>query len=148
MLRPALADAQHLMGLQRQAPARPALAQFNGERRILPRQRAIHGLQKHMLEIQPFICVEVLSVLRDHDLQLVATRDNQLRAHLRAHAHPVDALGHSDGAVGLDRDLEAACVQRVDQGRVELQQRLATRADNERLAALGVGGPFGRDGIG
>ena len=44
--------------------------------------------------------------------------------------------GRGQGAVGLDRDLEAARVERVDQGGVELQQGLAAGDDDQRTRPL------------
>ena len=69
--------------------------------------------------------------LREHQLELVALLQHQLRAGLGRDAHPVEPLGRRPGAVGLHRHLEAARVQRVHQRRVELQQRLAAGADDE-----------------
>src|SRR5262249_20941234 len=55
---------------------------------------------------------------------------------LRADADPVEAIRRSNGAVGLDRDGKPAPVQRVDQGGVHLQQRLAAGQDGEAVTCL------------
>ncbi len=77
--------------------------------------------------------------LRIDQLQLVARRQHQRRGGLRADADPVEAGRRRLRAVGLDRDREAAGVERVDQRGVELEQRLAAGADDE--AVVGVGAP-------
>src|SRR5690606_31928738 len=49
-------------------------------------------------------------------------------------------------AVRLDGDLEAACMQRVDQRRIKLEQRLAAGADDE-AAFRGLRFPGALDGV-
>ena len=56
--------------------------------------------------------------------------------------------GGSQRAVGLDGDLEARLVQRADERRVDLQQRLAAGAHDERRAAPVGARPLLRDGVG
>src|SRR5437588_793480 len=51
-----------------------------------------------------------------------------------------------DDAVGLDRDRDAACMQRVGERRVHLKQRFAAREDHEAVRALGT--PVARDLVG
>ena len=66
--------------------------------------------------------------LRDHDLELVTTLDDKAGARFRADADPVEAGRREDRAIRLDRDFEPAVVQRIDQRRIELQQRFAAGA--------------------
>ena len=73
--------------------------------------------------------------LRIDQLQLVAPSAARAARRPWADADPVDARGRGLRAVGLDRDLEAAGVQRVDQAVVELQQRLAAGAHHKRPRA-------------
>src|SRR5205085_6687670 len=74
--------------------------------------------------------------LRKDQLQLRARTLHQRRAGLRAHADPADAGRRRDRAIRLDRDLESFPMERVDQWRVELEQRLAPRADDVRPDSL------------
>ena len=83
------------------------------------------------------------------ELQLVAGAKPECRAGLGADANPVDTGRGRAGAVGLDRDLEAAGVQGGDQGGVQLQQGLAPGADTVGAApGGGLGGPGGEDAVG
>ncbi len=62
---------------------------------------------------------------------------------------PAHVLGHSQGAVRFDGDVEAEGVQGVDQRAVELQERLTAGADGERqVRGVGVGGKLVQDGDG
>ena len=88
--------------------------------------------------------------LREDELELVAAREHEWRAPAfgltQIQSMPARAALR---AVGLDRDLEAARVQRVDERRVELQQRLAAGAHDERSRAAHVrDGQRRRDGVG
>ena len=92
--------------------------------------------EDHVVERQPGQRGQVQPVLRHHHRQLLPAGEQQRSAGLGAHADPVQPFGGGDRAVGLHRDLEALRMQRVDQGRVQLQQRLATRDHDEALALL------------
>src|SRR4051794_14077194 len=69
--------------------------------------------------------------LRVDELELMPPGDLQCGAGLGADADPVETLRRLDGAVGLDRNLEASGVQGLDEGPVDLQERLATRQHDE-----------------
>src|SRR5437879_3475250 len=71
--------------------------------------------------------------LREHELQLIAAFHDERRAGLGADADPVDAVGHRLRAVRFDRDAKPALVQRLEQRRIELQERLAAGADDEAV---------------
>src|SRR5438067_11295354 len=86
--------------------------------------RSVHRLQKEMREVKALVALGFATCLPEDELQLVASRDDEVGLGLRAHADPIDAVGYGQRAVRLDGDLEAAVMQRVDERRVELQQRL------------------------
>src|SRR3989454_805800 len=71
--------------------------------------------------------------LREHELQLIAAFHDERRAGLGADADPVDAVRHRLRAVGFDRDAKPALVQRLEERRIELQERLAAGADDEAV---------------
>src|SRR3984885_11376531 len=76
----------------------------------------------------------------------MATPDHEICAGFWADANPVHAVGRGDGAVGLNADAKAAHMQRLDQRRIDLQQRFATGQDG---IAFRVGpGPLRGDGVG
>src|SRR2546422_79970 len=71
--------------------------------------------------------------LREHELQLIAAFYDERRAGLGADADPVDAVRHRLRAVGFDRDAKPALVQRLEERRIELQERLAAGANDEAV---------------
>src|SRR6185295_10972758 len=79
-------------------------------------------------------------------LQFVAAAHDQPGAGFRADADPVHPVGRFDRPVGLDADGEAARMQRIDEGRIDLQQRLA--AGQDHVAVGIVAGPLPGDDIG
>src|SRR5579883_598409 len=81
--------------------------------------------------------------LRKYELHLLTRADAQLAPGLRADADPVEPGRWIDGSVGLDRDLEAASMQRVQQRPVDLQNRLASGRD--QVAVIRPVCPFGFD---
>ena len=106
----------------------------------------IHRLQQEVVEGEVRELLRQRVVLRIDQLQFVALLDHQFARGLRADADPVDAGGRRDRAVGLDRDLEAAIVQRANEIVVHLQQWLA--ASQHTQAITRAADPFGRDGVG
>src|ERR1700722_13064951 len=88
-----------------------------------------------MLKGESLIALGLTARLRVHQLQLVAGVEHELGVRLWRHADPIDAWWRELCAVGLDGDLDARGVERVDKWRVELQQRLATGAHDKRPAA-------------
>src|SRR3954454_21697170 len=98
------------------------------------------------MEVEPGKIERVEPDLRYDDLQLVPAGYHERRIGPWADADPVDARRRNDRAVGLDRDLEAAPVQRLDQRRIELQQRLTASADDKPVGLSGR--PQGGNGIG
>ena len=98
----------------------------------------VERLQQEMREIPCRDGVEImprqrLPRLRPDQLQLVASALHHLATRLGTDAHPVDARMHRQGAVALDRNLEARAVQRLDQRIIDLQHRLAAGEDDIAL---------------
>src|SRR5260363_124074 len=54
--------------------------------------RTVHRLHKKMCEIERLILSQALVVLRNHDFELIALRDNQLSVRFWADANPISAL--------------------------------------------------------
>src|ERR671937_521472 len=87
---------------------------------VLRYLRPVHRLQVEMLEVVRLIGLGLCSWLGVDELQFVPAPEDRLGPGFRANADPVEAGWGLKGAVGLDRDLEAARVQRSDSGFVEL----------------------------
>ena len=92
--------------------------------------------------VTPLIAGRLLG-LREDQLHLVAGPDAQLSSGLWAHADPVKAGRRFDRSIGLDRDREAAPMQRGEQGVVDLQERLA--AGDDLIAVIRNVAPFRLD---
>ena len=105
-----------------------------------------------MIEREPFVKRGLGPGLRIDELEFVALCHDEPIPGLGADAEPVDARGHRQGAIGLDRDLETARVQRLRQRGIDLQQRLAPGEHDEGRAARGLAAcalrPKGGDGLG
>ena len=125
---------------------RMAQAVVDRARGVLDHVRAVHRLQREALEGETGEILRRRAGLRIDQLQFVAAPHHELGAGFRADADPVHAVGRLDRAVGLDADREAARMQRVDEGRIHLQQRLA--AGQHHVAVGSVAGPLRGDGVG
>ena len=137
-----LGNPNQLVSLYAEPPARMAAAILNGALRILFAPRAVHRLQEKVFKGERFEALGLGAVLRVHQLELVTLHLAQRRARLGTDAQPIDVCWRALRAVGLDRDLEALVMQRVDRGVVELQQGFAAGAHDEGvLAAAGHGVP-------
>jgi hypothetical protein len=101
-------------------------AEANGAARVIFAMGTVHRLEEEVSEAQLLEALWLGAGLRVNELELIAGIDCQGSARFRTDANPVDASGGRDGAVGLDCDFETAAMERVDDGLVELEQRLAT----------------------
>src|SRR6185437_7510145 len=121
--RPAAAstDACQLVGLETQPPLRMRQAIADRCRGVRRPLRIVHRLQEEAGEGEAGVTLRLGAGLRVDQLEFIAVRLDEIRAGLRADAYPVDALRRGERAVGLDPDLEAACVQRGDGRVVQLQ---------------------------
>src|SRR5271154_3444303 len=122
------------MGLQTQLPLRVIETKADRQFGVAPAVRTIHRLDRKAAEGEIGKSERVEPFLGYDDFQLVAGGDDDWVIDLWANANPVEIGWQREGSVGLDRDLEAAPVQRLDQRWVELQQRLAPSADDEFIA--------------
>src|SRR5207249_603250 len=86
---------------------------------------------------KPLIPLRFCAELREHELEFVALPKDQVGAGLRTHANPVDTRRRDPGAVRLDRDLEALTVEGLNQLLIELEERLASGADDKRTRLRG-----------
>src|SRR5262245_13704224 len=116
-----LGNAEKLMRLQAESPARMREAIFERSARVRFARGAIHGLKKEVAECEVGVALRRRAVLGIDELELIPRPDHQVGLRLGTHAHPVEAGRRVHGAVGLDRDLESDGVQRFDQGAVELE---------------------------
>src|SRR5260363_99571 len=66
------------------------LAPVNRQPGIDVAWRTVHRLHKKMCEIERLILSQALVVLRNHDFELIALRDNQLSVRFWADANPIN----------------------------------------------------------
>src|SRR6185312_14562194 len=130
---PTSANSQVLMRLQAELPLRMGETIGDGTRRVLGTCRAVHRLQREATERQVRERFRWHVVLRIDQLQLVSVLQPEAVAALGTDAQPVDAGRRLERAVGLDRDLEAARMELLDQRRIDLQQRLAAGQHDEAM---------------
>jgi N-glycosylase/DNA lyase len=101
------------------------------------RVRAVHRLHDEAREVETHQGVEVETILRKHYFQFVTAALEELGPGFGRDAHPVNANRHGVCAVRLDGDGKAHGVEGVDELGVELQGRLAARADQPRSVPRG-----------
>src|SRR5438132_11167807 len=101
-----LADTDDLVRLQGQPPTRMREAVVDRLARVGLARGTVHRLQEEVVEGESLEALGRRLGLREHELQLVAGGHLERGIRLWAHAHPVDARGRRDGAVGLDRHAE------------------------------------------
>jgi len=118
------------MRLKRKPPlrVRKAIACCSGNIGALV--RSVHGLQEKVPEIEMLELFGPCERLRVNEFQLTARCQNQGGIGFRADANPIEAGRSRLRSVCLDRDLEIAAVQSVDERQIELEQRLAAGAHN------------------
>src|SRR5260370_5355273 len=134
-LMPTLPDAERLVRLHAEPPLGMAQAIVDRARGVFGYVGAVHRLQREAFEGKTEIVLRRRTLLRIDQLQFVPPAHHEIGAGFRADANPVHALGRGDGSIGLDADLEAARMQRVDQRPIHLQQRFAAGQDD---VAVGV----------
>src|SRR5258708_8127447 len=144
-LMPTLSDAERLVRLHAESPLGMAQAVVDRPRGVLGRVRTVHRLQREPLEGKAEVVLRRGALLRIDQLQFVTPAYHEIGAGFRADANPVHALGRGDRAIGLDADRKAARMQRVDQRRIHLQQRLSPGQDHTTVPASA--GPLRGDGI-
>lgn len=119
------------MGLQTETPLRVPQAVVDRGARIALDLWSIHRLQQKLLEVEAGEFLRHRARLRVNELQLVAGELLEGGTRLGAHAEPVNSRWRDHCAVGLDRDLEPALLQRVNERFVELQQGFAAGAHDQ-----------------
>ena len=113
--------------------------EFHGRRRVLPQPWAIHRLHEVSAKIERSVCVHVHAQLRKDKFQLIAGFGDELGSRFGRDAHPIDASGDGDRAVGLYGNFKPIGVQFVEQPRIGLQEGLTAR-ENLAFAARASGG--------
>src|SRR5262245_19975899 len=103
-----------LVSLRAELPLRMGKTVSNCPFRVLDNVRSVHRLQREALEIEADERLGPNIDLRIDELQLVALLHLQLVRGLGADADPVDGGRQLDRAIGLEGNLEAARVQRLD----------------------------------
>src|SRR3954447_26245719 len=122
------------MRLQAQPPLRMVQAIPNRRFGIRNTVRSVHRLEIETVELERGVTLRRAVLLREYELQLVAFRGDHVAVRFRADANPIDPLRWDNRAIGFNADFEPLLVQRTDQGRVELQQRLPARANDIGLS--------------
>src|ERR1700682_502340 len=120
-----LSDTKRLVRLQAEPPPGMAQAVVDRARGILDHVGPVHRLQRETLEGEIDEGFRRRIGLRVDQLQFMTAPHHEVRAGFRANTDPVHAVGRLDGAIGLDADFETTPMQRLDQRRIHLQQRLA-----------------------
>ena len=112
---------------------------LKGESRVFVRAIVIQWLQKEILELQRLEPVRLCLGfgLWKHQLQFMAVFLNNFCTGLRAHTNPIQLWRRDDRPVGLNGNLEPQFLHGPDSGGIELQERLATRANNIGFAMVG-----------
>ena len=136
------------MRLQAQPPLRMAHAIAHRKPGIYSALRPIHGLQKEVAEREPCKLRRLDSLLRIHQLELIAGSLHKSRAGFGTDANPVQDVRSFHGAICLHRYLEIARMQSTDERLIELEQRFASRANNEFSSSIALRRPLPCDGIG
>ena len=108
-------DAEDLVRLQAQPPLWMREAVVAGAPVLASPAGPSIGCRKKCSKSSAGSAAGSSPVLREDQLQLVSRAAARIGPGLRADADPVDAGRRRQGAVGLDGDLEAPGVQRVDQ---------------------------------
>ena len=126
-----LRNAQQLVSLQAQSPLWVFKTVTQGELGIPGAHRVVQGLQEKVAEVKVLEALWLGSCLWEDQLKLVSRAEHQVRSSLGADANPIDAGWGKSRAVGLDGHLKPTVVERRHQRLVELEQGLATRADDK-----------------
>jgi hypothetical protein len=100
---------------------------------------AVHGREEEVSEREVLVTLRLGALLWEDELQLVACAQHEVGPGLGTDADPVEARGGALRPVRLHRHLEAGRMQRADERRVELEERLAPGADDERPGARAGG---------
>lgn len=99
--------------------------------RIDVQVRPVHRLQEEVVECEVDERLRRCARLRVHQFEFVSLKLHQGRSGLGAYADPVDASGDLQRSVRFHCDFESVPVQCLDEGGIQLQKRLPSRADDE-----------------
>ena len=93
--------------------------------------RAIHRLEEEVFKCELLKIRGVETDLREDQFQLFPGLLDKPRPRLGTDTKPVHALRSLHGSIGFHRNFEVEGVQRVNQSSIQLEQRLAARANDE-----------------
>src|SRR6267142_3577139 len=110
-----LGNAEDLVSLKAQSPARMLEAIPHSEFRIAYALRAIHGLEKEVIERQLFEQLGFCALLRKDQLQFIPVSKHEFASSLRADADPVDPLRSRMSAVRLNGHFDPKIVKCLDE---------------------------------
>ena len=99
----------------------------------------IHRLQVEPVECHVFKPLRVRIQLWINQLQFMPRFQNNFGFTLGADADPVDSSGRFTCPVGLNSDFKPMVMQSLDQRRIELQKRFASRTDHEAMVTRIIG---------
>src|SRR5690349_9949447 len=130
--RPPLGNAEEFVGLQTQSPSRMLQAVLNGQLSVSLAIGTVHRLQEKMLEGKALKLFRIDSRLREDEFQFIASPEEQLRSCLGTHTDPIEPRWRQPCTVRLDGDFEGEFVEHIDKFLVQLEERFAAGADNQR----------------
>ena len=113
--------------LKADPPARMLEAVADREARVFLEVWAIHRLEEEVVELQTFEVHGIQRRLGKDELELVPPPHHEIGPRLRADTDPIDSVGHGQGPVGLDRDLEVQSMESINEISVQLEQWLSAR---------------------
>lgn len=132
MSRPVLPNVEELVRLEGKPPLRMGQAIVQRGLSVGLDVWAVHWLEHERFKIQSRKTLRPRQFLRIDQLEFVSVSERQFGAGLWAHADPIKSAGGWLRAVRFDGNLNPHGMERVDRRLVELQQRLASSADDKR----------------
>jgi hypothetical protein len=107
-----------------------------GELGVLPDPWAIHRLEEKHLESKILVLLRFHTALGKYQLQFITRAQDKLGPHLWTDTNPVNFRMSRYRPIGLNCNFKPKIMKRTDKGIIELEQRLAARADHEGCGAL------------
>ncbi len=141
-----LRNPEQFMGLQAEPPTRVIKTVLQRQLGIALSPRAIHGLQEKLMKIELVKALWLGPGLGEYEFQFTAMPKGEGRASLGTDTGPVDARRRKQHSIRFNRNLEAFCVESVNQSDVKLEQGFAACTYNKpNTVRSPPGQPGGRD---
>src|ERR1043165_8188418 len=140
-------NAEDFVRLQTEPPSWMRTAVLHRQFGVSILVGTVHRLQEEVTKIQMNELLRIGPQLRKDKLQFITKEQNQFGADLRTAANPIDAAWWQPSPVGFYRHLKSLGVESLNEGFVQLLQRLAAGTDDKRWSAVArcVARPFGMD---